>query len=227
MVDSGGFQNRYLPLVFFSGMGADERVFAPQREAFPTLRVPRWIKPGKRETLANYAARMAREIDPGVPFYTGGASFGGMVAVEAARRLPHILGCFLIGSVRSPRELPRRVRCLRPAAPLAGIVPFGAASLAARVALPLARAFRSPAASGMMLQLGDADPAFLRWACRAVMSWETNDAPLPCPVHQIHGDRDRILPWRLTKPDVLVRGGGHVLTLSHPQAVNNFIVSRM
>jgi pimeloyl-ACP methyl ester carboxylesterase len=79
----------------------------------------------------------------------------------------------------------------------------------------------------MMLQVAEADPAFLRWACRAVMSWEADDPRLPGPIHQIHGDRDRFLPWRLTKPDVLVRGGGHVLTLSHPQAVNNFIISRM
>src|SRR3954453_4565175 len=108
-------------------MGADERVFGPQREAFPTLRVPRWIDPGRCESLASYAGRIAREIDPGVPFYVGGASFGGMVAVEAARHLPHLLGCFLVGSVRSPRELPSRLRCLRPAAPLARLVPFGAA----------------------------------------------------------------------------------------------------
>ena len=79
----------------------------------------------------------------------------------------------------------------------------------------------------MMRQVADSDPAFLRWACGAVLTWEATDPAQSFPVHQIHGDRDPILPWRLTKPDVLVRGAGHVLTLSHPRKVNDFIRSRM
>jgi predicted esterase len=48
------------PLILFSGMGADERVFAPQLEAFRTLTVPRWVPPRKDETLPHYGARVAK-----------------------------------------------------------------------------------------------------------------------------------------------------------------------
>lgn len=45
------------------------------------------------------------------------------------------------------------------------------------------------------------------------------------PVHQIHGSFDRVIPaGRLSRPpDSIVRGGAHVLNLSHPLEVNQFI----
>lgn len=47
------------------------------------------------------------------------------------------------------------------------------------------------------------------------------------PVARIHGDRDRILPHRLTRPDVLVRGGGHLISLTHADVVNEFLRAGM
>jgi pimeloyl-ACP methyl ester carboxylesterase len=216
----------HTPLILFSGMGADERVFAPQREAFPNLVVPPWIAPLPSETLALYAARFATKIDPGRPCFIGGASFGGMVAVEVTRHLRGVLGCFLIGSVRSPLELPRRLRALRPAVRHSHRLPFGWLPPAARCVSPWFEWFSRGAACGMVHQVADSDPEFLRWACGAVLNWEAAESDPPCPIHQIHGARDPILPWRLTRPDVLVRGGGHVLTLSNPQVVNAFIRDR-
>src|SRR5687767_7745630 len=93
------------PLILLSGMGADERVFAPQLQAFPQLVVPKWIEPKADESLASYAARFAAGVDPKQPCFIGGASFGGFVAMEMARHLDAI-AVFLIGSVRSPAELP-------------------------------------------------------------------------------------------------------------------------
>ena len=215
------------PLILFSGMGADERVFEPQRRAFPHLIVPRWITPDPEESLPAYAQRLASRVDPRRPFFIGGASFGGMVAVEAARHLPHVLGCFLIGSVRSPRELPRRLRAMGTALPLARGVPFRWLPTAARVLVPFAERFVSASACGMAQQVADSDPTFLRWACGAVLQWQSAEDEPPFPIHQIHGDADLILPCRLTRPDVLVRGAGHVLTLSHPQDVNAFVRARL
>jgi pimeloyl-ACP methyl ester carboxylesterase len=150
-----------------------------------------------------------------------------MVALEAARHLPRVLGCFLIGSVRSPDELPRRLRVLRPATRLSRCVPFGWLHHASDVAVGIGRPILKPSTIAFLRQASSADPALLRWACRAVLTWESTGEPCSFPLHQIHGDRDLILPWRLTKPDVLVRGGGHVISLSHPVQVNDFIRSRL
>src|SRR5207237_7796437 len=89
--------------------------FAPQREAFANLMVPKWIPPQSNESLAGYAARLARQVDIAGklgPCFIGGASFGGFVALEMARHLD-AKACFLIGSVRSPDQLPLRIRALR------------------------------------------------------------------------------------------------------------------
>lgn len=65
------------PMILLSGMGADERIFAPQLREFEFLRVPAWLVPKRREPLTEYAERFAATIDPGRPVYIGGMSFGG------------------------------------------------------------------------------------------------------------------------------------------------------
>ena len=71
-------------LIMLPGLGADERLFEPQRAAFPGLEVPPWLPHEPEESLDAYARRMAATIWPSEHFYIGGASFGGMVALEMA-----------------------------------------------------------------------------------------------------------------------------------------------
>src|SRR5688572_671154 len=97
-------------LVLFAGLGADARMFEGQREAFPDLYVPPWIDPRGRETLPEYAQRIAERTaaevgDAEGQLFVGGVSLGGMVALEAARHLrPRAV--FLIASCRSWRPVP-------------------------------------------------------------------------------------------------------------------------
>lgn len=104
------------PLFVLSGIGADERLFDAQR-AVRDIRPIRWTPPvDVRETLSRYGARLARELAFDEPFDLGGASFGGMVALELARHLePRQV--FLFGSCRSPDAGSRQWRpigcCMR------------------------------------------------------------------------------------------------------------------
>lgn len=213
------------PLILLPGMGADARLFAPQREAFPQLVVPPWIEPRRGESLAAYAERFARHIDPGVECFIGGASFGGFVAVEAARHL-RAKGCFLIGSVRGPEELPSWIRALRPGRWLLPAIPFSLARVFAGLGLAAGGWAVSPASRQLLRQFADTDAAFLRWACGAVLTW-TTPAGIDVPIHQIHGERDHVLPARRTRADVIVPGAGHVLSLTHAGEVNRFIRERL
>jgi pimeloyl-ACP methyl ester carboxylesterase len=214
------------PLILLSGMGADGRLFREQRACFPDLITPDWIRHRRDDSLASYAERMARRVDPGCACYLGGASFGGMVALEMARHLD-AKACFLIGSIRSSEELPLRFRSLRP---LAGLIPeaFGCVPVRlARALTPLAKRFSNDAGQSMLRQLADANGRFLPWAGRAVLRWNPDPNGWSMPIHQIHGDRDRVLPHRLTRPDVLVAGAGHLLPLTHPQPVNQFLEEKL
>ena len=74
---------------------------------------------------------------------------------------------------------------------------------------------------GLARQFGEADRAVLRWSMRQMLTW-SEPPVVTCPVFRIHGDGDRVLPLR-GQPDVIVHGGGHVISLTHPEQVNGFI----
>lgn len=207
-------------LILFSGLAADARVFAPQRLAFPRLEAPPWPTPGPDETLSAYAERLANGLRDDRPCLLGGASFGGIVALEAARVLrPRAV--LLLGSVCSPAELPRRIRVFRPFRHFVGLLPVRAMQWASRFVLAARR--RWPHLASVAEQFYDADRDLFRWSVRQILAWR--EPPIvPCPVLQLHGGRDAVFPLRRTRPDEVVAGAGHVVTLSHPAETNAFLV---
>jgi pimeloyl-ACP methyl ester carboxylesterase len=219
-----------LPLILLPGLGADRRLFRFQAAAIQNVVAVDWIEPEPRETLAAYGKRIARAVDPGGPCFVGGCSLGGMVALEMT---PHLdaRACFLISSIRGPEELPLRYR---PLAPLGRMVPGLTGKLAAATAQGASRvAARTmgrrirPAMASLFEQFGSADPRFLWWGACAVPAWQPSVRPWPVPVRQIHGDRDPVLPARLTRPDVLVRGAGHLMVVTRAAEVSAFLRREM
>ncbi len=207
----------FYPLLLFPGMGADARMFAPLRSALPQLVTPNWIEPERNEPLALYARRLARVVDPGRPCFVGGASFGGVIALEMSAAL-NARACFLIGSMKSPHGLPWRVKALRPFTPLVGQLP----QISPLLIRLLGSWLRSPT-HGVMVQLSDADARFLKWAARAILTWQPSPEIAGVRICQIHGDCDRVFPVRMAKPDHLVSGAGHLISITHPQPVVEFL----
>jgi pimeloyl-ACP methyl ester carboxylesterase len=208
------------PIILLPGLGLDERLYATQRVEFPGIRVPDWLTPRYFESLADYAGRMAEAVNPGEPCFVGGMSFGGMVALEMSRHLD-CRGCFLISTVRSARELPFWARFLGPWAwtlpPRTDLI---VAAGATAVLWTIGRIL-PPRWKLFCAHLSKTRAPLLPWACRAAVSWK----PLPttCPIYQIHGDRDPILPHCLTRPDWVIPRGGHLLPLTHPFAISDFL----
>ncbi len=209
-------------------MAVDERMFLPQRPAFPDLEVPVWIPPRPRESLPHYAARLAATWRPDGPFYLGGVSFGGMVALEAARHVCPA-GVFLIASARSGRVIRRATRLLER---LTRPLPDAALELGRRPTTELmiwrnrlSRQHRS----AFRAMTRAADLSFLRWAARAVLEWHFDgDADsLGCPIHQIHGTNDPLIPLVRGWPQRVIPGGAHLINYSHAQEVNEFLADGM
>jgi pimeloyl-ACP methyl ester carboxylesterase len=207
-----------IPIIFLSGMATDERLFESQLAAFPNMRVQSWVAPVRGESLRAYAARIATQVDPGRPCIVGGASFGGVVALELATHV-QALGCILIGSIRSPAGLPRRWRLLRP---VAWLGPDALRVLAGFVA-GLGRPLLSASAVRSLRRLAQPKAAFERWAMCALLRWRPSSDTGSVRVFHIHGAADRVLPVELGCPDVVVPGGSHALPLFSPSAVNEFI----
>lgn len=212
-------------VVLLPGLGTDGRMFDPQRAVFPRLQTPTWIVHCEAESLADYARRMASAVKAHGHFYLGGASFGGMVALEMARHLrPEAV--FLIGSCRSGQQVPWYLRCWEPAGRL---IPDAAVHLVRRMPVRIWAMLlqADPRRADLVREImSNASIPFFRWAQRAMARWK--GAPrLASPVHQIHGRLERILPVQRVRPDFVVAGAGHLLSMSHPGEVNAFIRARV
>jgi pimeloyl-ACP methyl ester carboxylesterase len=210
------------PILLMSGMGADARVFSKQIEALPQITVPEWIDPLPKESLASYSKRLAKAIDPGRPCYIGGASFGGFIALEMIQHLD-VKACFLIGSVRSPKEFPSAFKMLKKMACMADAIPFEVATLLSKVALLSSGCASKSHLTALVKQMSESDASFLRWACRAVIEWQGAENMGDTPVFQVHGGKDLVLPVKNTTPDTVVPGAGHALSMSHPDEVTDFV----
>lgn len=212
-------------LILVPGLGVDHRLFIPQQEVFANLEVPAWIPHRDDDSLAVYAVRLAATIhvEPGEPYYLGGASFGGMLALEMASALPHPpRAVFLIASCRSgrcvgshARPTERVARCLpdwllRTLNPLLLILVPDMSNLT-----PVRRRlFRT------MIRESNLD--FVRWGSRAILEWSLTREP-PCPVHHIHGADDTLIPLANVRPDRVIPGVGHLLNMNRWDAVNAFL----
>lgn len=209
------------PLFVLSGIGGDERLFDAQRAVRDIRPIARIEPEDAREPLSHYAARLARTLPIDEPFDLGGASFGGMIALELARHLsPERV--FLFGSCRS---LDGVAPLLRAAHSLATIAPDRLLHPPRMLQTLLARFFGATTPTHVELfaqMLAATPPSFLRWAVRAVFTW-SGVADLPIPIHHVHGARDRVIPVHRVKPDCVIAGAGHLLNVTHADAVNGWL----
>ncbi|MEM7625837.1 MAG: alpha/beta hydrolase [Planctomycetota bacterium] len=228
------------PLMLLPGLGADAQVFAPQRAAFgDAVHVPDWIDPEDAgESLGRYAQRWAESVNAVVdgfdadrPWFLGGISMGGMIALEL---VPHLrrkpTAVLLMASARSTPNLPWYLDAIASAfgwlspSAVARIVRWGAIPYGIRDGL-------DDGGYKLLLKMAKAaDPLRLKWAIGAASEWTypgppdalDDGQPFP-PVHQIHGQDDWLFPVREQDCDRVVENGRHVLNLSHATTINRWL----
>lgn len=204
------------------GLGVDCRVYKPQQTLSARFDVLEWIEPESQdESLAHYADRMAARLK-GFQGYLGGISLGAVVAQEMARSLD-LKGVIAIGGCTAGRQISGLFRATLK---LASVLPlnFGM-KIAVALAAPTLSTFerlRSDQIDLMRRMLREHSPAQARWSCRALLGWKCSCEP-PVPVHRIHGENDEIIPLRRVTADRIVQGGRHLISLSHPVEVNQFV----
>jgi len=202
-------------------MGADERLFGPQREYGLDFEAPRLPIPHPDDHMAGYAARVRERIDLTGPCVVGGISFGGMLACELAR-ICQVNCVLLIASCSDVSKIPKYYRF---------------AELISRAIPDFLVRRRCIASSRMLAKLESLSDdqyrlirdmsrnvpiPFLRRAGKMLLNW-INPSPIPCPVYHIHGAKDRIIPIRNLRPDEIIPDGGHLINLTHTQVVSRFI----
>lgn len=215
-----------LPIILVPGMGADFRVFDGLTSIIDGIVVPEWITPVDEESIGDYAGRWAKVIDPGCGCFVGGASFGGFVALEMVRHLD-AKKCFLIGSVRGPDQLPDRIKALTKVCGAADVLPFELAKMLSKIGLLSSGSMPTGNIKELLRQMSDSDAAFMKWACWTLLNWKGKVDTAGVPVHHVHGEKDFVLPVKNTTPDVIVKGGGHLISVSHADEVIRFLAERI
>lgn len=242
-------------LILIPGLGASRLLFEPQRHHFDQdLFLPDWFPPmftniaGKRpvpETIRDYAHRWAERWKDTVlsnpqtraQYWLGGVSLGGIIALEAAIYLTQEglppKGLFLIASARSSDALPRRMRPALLLARILGakIISKWAATFAKRVA---AREGLSELDARLLTRMAESiNYDVLLWAAAALPTWTFPDSDWKSltaagvRIHQIHGDRDWAFPPKQAHPDQVIRGGRHLINMTHAEEVNVYLESKM
>lgn len=216
-------------LILYSGLGADGRLFAPQRALPVRLETPGWPEPASEdETLQAYAARLAAGIRDAEadPPYLGGVSNGGCVALEIARHVP-ARGVFLLGSCRSGEQVGsvfRRTALLASTVPPSILHP-----LLAFAPLPL-KFFEDLDDAQTQLyvhMLHDISPRQMKWSAGAMMRWESKGDPPGVPVYAIHGNYDAIIPLRNVKADAVIPYGRHLVSLTRARETNELMMGQI
>lgn len=215
-----------LPLILLPGLGANARMFREQKKVFPQLIVPDWIPPRPNETMAQYAHRFIDIINPGTPFYLGGASFGGIIAYEMAQHVrPEAL--FLFASGRSHHHMVGWLKKVRSIAHMTHIIPWNAANLVSEMTLMLAGDVMPFSMYALLRHLHHKETPFMKWGLHAILRWKPSDYNQTFPIHHLHGERDPFFPAKKSGACHIIPGAGHLLTKTHHEEVNQFIASRI
>ena len=234
--------NKY-PLVLVSGLAADENIFQRQAGAFCDVIAVPWVEPNSRDTLEDYADKLAASIADRVrdrPCYVAGLSLGGMLAPMIAAHF-NTKACILIATIRKPSEFPIRYRPVNVFCRyLPRVIAAGhyLVKNVARCLMPLARCLRSPERVIILQQLLGCSSWLFAQHLRMMFTWAFDTtswrhdftldptARYAFPLYQIHGKRDRVLMCQRTNPDTII-DGGHVLPLYKADEINRFIESVM
>lgn len=202
-------------IYILSGLGADERVF--QNLDFSDYKITfiKWITPKSNETIENYVVRLRDQIVTNNPILIG-LSFGGIIAIELAKQI-ETEKVIILASVKSRNEIPFYYRIL-------GKIEIH--KLIPTSILKISNVFTnwffgiSSRNDKKLLKniLNETDSTLLKWSIDKIVKWE-NQVELNNLI-QIHGSKDRIFPVRFIKCNLIIRNGGHLMTLNKSDELN-------
>ncbi len=215
-------------LWFLPGLAANQKLFAPQLAEIPQARMLDWIKPLTEESLADYAKRWSQQLDFRCEDVLIGMSFGGQVALELAKHLP-LKACLLISANRRSSEIKNQFRIQAKVLPSLSDSMLRGSLL--KVGIPLLKRWEGLGQQEVLwLQemVKEMDIDFFRWATQAAAQWnyEFNPSDFQMPIFQIHGEKDPIIRIQNPKEVEILKGASHLLTLTHPKELNQWLLSK-
>lgn len=207
------------PIYCVPGMGASGKIFARVRIEGRPLRMIEWLEPQRRESIQDYARRMAENIDSEGPVDLMGLSFGGLVAVEIARIRP-VRHIFLISSIKSKQEKPFFFKLMR-------VAPFYLTNVRFvrdRTIWIWGRFFglnNKKQVDFYYRIMPDLSDRYHRWSVRQICNWKNSETTVP--ITHIHGTKDRVFPVKSCDPCHLIPDADHAMVFTHGPEVSRLI----
>ncbi|MBT8271502.1 MAG: alpha/beta hydrolase [Flavobacteriaceae bacterium] len=168
-----------------------------------------WIIPHKQESLTDYALRMCGFVDSSYPVLVG-VSFGGILVQEMSKHIS-IQKLIIISSVKSRKELPRRMKLARQTKGYK-LIPT---QLASKLDMLARFAYGDIIKKRFELYkkyLSISDPAYLNWALEQLLNWEQTEPP--AEIIHIHGEKDGVFPVRYLDDYISIKNGTHLMILN-------------
>ena len=202
----------------FSGLGADERVFHKIDFSLYNVHFVKWITPKKNEPIEDYSLRLAAQITKENPILVG-LSFGGMIAVEVAKHI-YTEKIIIISSAKCKNEIPFYFRL---------VGKLGITKIIPATALIKINVFTNWFFSNRNIKdkkmlsaiLHDTDPTFLKWAIHTIATWQNTYCHQN--LYHIHGDADRILPYKFVTCNETIKEGAHLMIVNRSAEVNELL----
>ncbi len=196
-------------IYLFSGLGADQRIFAQlDLSGFEIIPI-QWLKPRPAEAFESYVFRLAEHHQiPKQGSTVIGLSFGGICISELSKYYD-FHKTVLISSAKTKDELPKVLSFSK----LLAIHKKMPSPTQLKWANPIIYWFfgiktdqEKKLLNDMMV---DADPDFEQWAIDKIVHWDNVHVPQNC-LH-IHGDKDRLIPIQHVDYSIRIRGAGHFM----------------
>lgn len=190
-----------------------ERIVLPA-DIFETVLLE-WEIPLKKETLPEYAKRIAQKIQHPNPVLIG-VSFGGILVQEMTRFI-EARKVIIISSVKTNVEFPRRMKVAKTTKAYK-LIPT---NLVANVESLSKFSFGYKIEQRLKLYekfLRVRDKRYLDWALEQVILWERTIADEK--VVHIHGDDDDVFPIKNIQNCIVVKGGTHAMILGKYKWLN-------
>ena len=213
------------PVYFVPGLGANTKIFENiqlPKDQFEVFFLD-WLVPlSMNESLSDYAKRMCDRIEHENPVLIG-VSFGGVMVQEMTKHI-QTKRTIIISSVKSNKELPRRLRLARatkayklfPTKSVRNIESYEkyAFSGTAKKRIALYKKYMSMN-----------DELYLPWAIHNLLYWNQPE-PLENLVH-LHGTDDGVFPIKHIKDCILIDRGTHVMILNKAKKISELLIEHI
>lgn len=209
-----------MDVYLFSGLGADERLFRGLDLGQANLHFIRWPMPLAGEKLEDYANRVSKQVLSSNSVLIG-VSFGGMVATEVAKIIPHRM-LITISSANQPSHLPYLITIARYMGlhRFAGII---RSSIGMWIFTKIMGTVDREHQQLLQEMLRDTQPQFIKSALPMLMNWKP---AIPAPrAITIHGKDDHIIPARHEHD--LILPGGHAIVLTRAREISCFVRQKL